>query len=337
MTTARNPALPAPPNLITSLRAGFDAVANHVAVITFPILLDLLLWLGPHVQIKTLFLDMLTYLTSPSNWDQAQSGLLLESYQEMLRDAATRLNLMAGLRSIPVGIPSLMAGRLPVEVPGGAPLFWDVSSPWVIICLVLLLYLLGLCAGSLYFSLVAQAAMGGRVGWKQAVREWPRATLQVFSLALALLLVLLMISLPTSCVLTVIAWGGISLGQVGILLFLGILLWLAFPLVFTPHGIFADRSNVLLALRKSIRVTRLTLPNTALLFLAILVISEGLDILWRIPPEDSWLMLIGVAGHAFVTTGLLAATFVYYRDANRWVQKMLEKIATPAPGGNIAG
>lgn len=337
MTIAQNPALPVPPKLITSLRAGFDAVANHVAVIIFPVTLDLLLWLGPHVQIKTLILDLLTYLTSPSNWDQSQSGLIFESYQEMLWDAATRLNLMAGLRSIPVGIPSLMAGRLPIEVPGGEPLFWDISSPWVIICLTLIIYLLGLGAGSLYFSLVAQTAMGGRVVWKLALREWPRATLQVLSLALALLIVLLVLSLPTSCVLSVIAWGGISLGQVGILLFLGILLWLAFPLVFTPHGIFADRSNVLLALRKSIRVTRLTLPNTALLFLAVLVIGEGLDILWRIPPEDSWLMLIGVTGHAFVTTALLAATFVYYRDADRWVQKMLEKIAAPAAGGNSAG
>jgi len=103
-------------------------------------------------------------------------------------------------------------------------------------------------------------------------------------------------------------------------------LWLGFPLIFTPHGIFANHSNVLVALRNSIRVTRMTLPSTSLFFLAILMISEGLDILWRVPAENSWLMLVGVAGHAFITTGLLAATFVYYRDADRWVQVMLAKM-----------
>jgi hypothetical protein len=36
--------------------------------------------------------------------------------------------------------------------------------------------------------------------------------------------------------------------------------------------------------------------------------------------------LIGVIGHAFVTSGLLAATFVYYRDASRWIQRVEQQI-----------
>ena len=35
--------MPAPPNTIASLRAGFDVVANHIAVISIPIALDLVL------------------------------------------------------------------------------------------------------------------------------------------------------------------------------------------------------------------------------------------------------------------------------------------------------
>lgn len=334
MTTLPHPVAPAPPNLFASLRAGFDAVANHLAVILLPVLLDLWLWLGPHVRIKTLLSDFQTYLVSSPNWDAIQSGAILETYQVMLEEAALRLNLMMSLRSFPIGVPSLMAARLPIEVPGGAPLFWEISNGWVVIGLVFALFLIGLGIGSLYFSLVAQAAIGGKVEWRKTLRNWPWAMLQVLSLTLALLIVLLVISLPTSCALSVISWGGISLGQVGILLFIGIMMWMAFPLVFTPHGIFADHNNVLYALRRSIRVTRLTLPTTALLFLAILVISEGLDILWRVPAENSWLTLLGMGGHAFVTTGLLAATYVYYRDADRWVQKMTEQMARSAASHN---
>ena len=44
-----------PPSLMKSLMAGFDAVSNHVSLILFSVLLDLLLWFGPHVRIAKLF------------------------------------------------------------------------------------------------------------------------------------------------------------------------------------------------------------------------------------------------------------------------------------------
>ena len=55
--------------------------------------------------------------------------------------------------------------------------------------------------------------------------------------------------------------------------------------------------------------------------LAILV-NQGLNIVWQISPETSWLMIISIIGHAFVTTGMLSASFVYYQDMNRWVEEM---------------
>jgi hypothetical protein len=80
-----------------------------------------------------------------------------------------------------------------------------------------------------------------------------------------------------------------------------------------------------ISVRASARLIRLMMPRTSLLFLAILVISEGLDTLWRVPAENSWLSLVGVIGHAFVSTSLLAASFVYYRDATRWVQRLIQQ------------
>jgi hypothetical protein len=334
MTAASNPAVPAPPNLIKALRAGFDSIANHVIVLAIPLALDLLLWLGPHVQVKTLLLDILSNLTNSSAWKSSEAGTLLGGNLEALQEAIGRINLMTSLRAYPVGVPSLMAGRLPIDAPGQLPFFWDTSNLWVIIALGFGLFVIGLGIGSLYFALVAQAAVGGGIKWRQVLNDWPRAMLQVLSLTLALLIVFLVISVPTSCIISMISWGGISLGQLAIFIFLGALLWLGFPLVFTPHGIFANHSNVLIALRNSVRVTRLTMPSTSLFFLAILFISQGLDILWRVPGEDTWLTLVGIAGHAFITTGLLAATFIYFRDAERWVQMMLAKMVKQPANNN---
>ena len=45
--------LPPPPGMIASLARGFDSVATHVQVILPPVLLDLFLWLGPRLQLKS--------------------------------------------------------------------------------------------------------------------------------------------------------------------------------------------------------------------------------------------------------------------------------------------
>jgi hypothetical protein len=73
-------------------------------------------------------------------------------------------------------------------------------------------------------------------------------------------------------------------------------------------------------------LARLTLPSTSLLLLIFLLISEGLNVLWNIPKNSSWLLLLGIVGHAFVTTSLLASSFVYYRDAESWVNELVKEI-----------
>ena len=40
--------------------------------------------------------------------------------------------------------------------------------------------------------------------------------------------------------------------------------------------------------------------------------------------------LVGIFGHSFVTTALLAASFVYYRDMNTWLQAVIEKLRPTA-------
>lgn len=334
MTNTSTPALPGPPNLLKSLRAGFDAIAGHASVLLVPLLLDILIWLGPHIQVKKLLLELLSALTSSMAAYSAQTGDLMKENLNLLGEMTARVNLLTSLRAYPVGVPSLMASRLPIAVPGGLPAAWETSNLWIILALWIVLFAAGLGLGSLYFALVAQAAIGGGVKWRRALRDWPRATLQIVSLTLSLLLVLLVVSIPTSCAISVIAWSGLSLGQLAIFIFLGIMLWLGFPLVFTPHGIYAYGNNVLTALRNSMRVTRLTMPATSIFFLLLFFISAGLDILWRIPAEDSWLTLVGIAGHAFIASGLLAASYIYFRDADRWAQVMLSRMTRQAAKPN---
>jgi hypothetical protein len=79
---------------------------------------------------------------------------------------------------------------------------------------------------------------------------------------------------------------------------------------------------VVVSLARGTRIARLLVIPTSLMFLVIIFLSQTLDLLWNATPESSWLSLLGVVGHAFVTTGLLAGTFVYYKEADQWVQSL---------------
>jgi hypothetical protein len=61
------------------------------------------------------------------------------------------------------------------------------------------------------------------------------------------------------------------------------------------------------------------------------LIGAGLNFLWTIPANDSWLTLVGILGHAFIMTALLASSFVYYRDTTAWLQTVFEKLRAPTP------
>lgn len=318
--------LPVPPNLLRSLRVGFDAVANKIEVILIPIAIDLLIWLGPHVQIRTLINNFIDASAQTSEISQIQAGEFISAGSAMMRSIADKFNLVSLLRTIPVGIPSLMAGGLHAESPRGVPYSIDVTNPFIATLIAIGLILLGLVAGSFYYNLVVQAALGSKLEIKKILKEWFWISLQVISLALAFLLIFILISIPSMCAIVAIALFGLPMAQFASFLYLAFLLWLAFPLLFSTHGIFVHHRNALESVRRSMILTRMTMPTTALFILSILGLSEGLDFLWRVPPETSWLTLIGVGGHAFVTSALLAASFVYYRDADRFAQETLRLI-----------
>jgi hypothetical protein len=113
-----------------------------------------------------------------------------------------------------------------------------------------------------------------------------------------------------------------------VVLFIGaiLLIWLVMPIFFSSHGIFSQQMNALHAILASLRMVRFTLPNTGLFILIFLVINQGLGFLWNTPPLNSWWMLVGIIGHAFVSTALLAASFVYYRDINAWLKIVFDQL-----------
>jgi hypothetical protein len=135
-----------------------------------------------------------------------------------------------------------------------------------------------------------------------------------------------MIAVPVFLVLYVAMQISMVLANL-IVLFIALLsVWVILPLFFWAHGVFLNRQNVFTSMLSSIQLTRFTLPTSSLFVLTVFLLSYGLGFLWRIPSMDSWMTLFGIFGHSFVTTALLAASFIYYRNMSLWVQAVLEKL-----------
>jgi hypothetical protein len=323
MKTVDSPTAVAHPKPIASFLAGFDSITNHIWLILFPVVLDLFIWLGPHLRIRSLIEAINAQITLNSGSGISPSAESAQVSKEFWSLAAERFNLLTMLRSVPVGIPSLTAGSSPVQMPLGEAAFIDLSSGMSVLVIWILFGLIGLILGTFYYIVVSQASLNGKVNLRQAFGQWPGASLQVVALALFWVFLFLAITLPASCIISFFLASGMPLGQVTLFLLFGFLLWIFFPLLFSAHGIVVYRLNMLASVRYSMRVTRLNLSAVSLFFLIALVISQLMDIIWRWPKEDSWFALIGILGHAFISTGLLAASFIFYRDANQWLQKTI--------------
>lgn len=317
--------LPPAPNLIGAIRSGFDAITNHIWLILFPIILDLFLWIGPRIKLTSLINNTSEELFRVSASQDPSLVELLGPMQEIWAEFAEQFNMLVLLRSYPVGITSLVVAKSAATSPVADLVgSWEIGSLWGVLLAFVVISLIGIAGGTLFFLVVAQAAVIGDISWKQAFSEWLWSSLQMFFLAILWTVIFLVITIPGSFLLSLVILSGVSYGQCALLVFTGAVFWLILPLVFSPHGIVLNQNSFFESVKISANLARKTLPSTVLFVLAVFLLSKGLDILWSYPKPTSWFLLVGILGHALVTTGLLAASFVYYRDALRWMEEMVK-------------
>ncbi len=307
--------LPPPPGIINSLKAGFDAVAARPSAILFPLALDLFIWLGPRLRMSALFDSIRGDVVeiwksggiSPGNIESA-----LKTYDLVVPN----VNLFWLLRAIPIGVPNLPFAANAAS-PFGAPPDWQVSALNFLGWLVLL-HLIGWMTGGLYFRAAAALVTPQPIGAFRALS-------QTILLSLAWTALLAMILIPLGAVLALITLLSPNLANLFLMAFFFAAMWAVVPLYFWSHGVFVAGQNVIVALWSSWRITRFMLPAGNLFILTVFVLSFGLNFLWSVPPQDSWMTLAGIFGHAFVSTALLTSSFIFYREANVWLEAALAK------------
>jgi len=320
----------APKGVIGCLTAGFEMVGRNLLVVALPVALDLFLWLGPRVSVAPLVETFVRLLQTQSPAD-ADAARQVAQATSLLEQFGTQFNLLSVISGMPMlQIPSLLARR---ASGGGSPLgdprvfslssFLGLIPWWVAIVFV------GLVLGFLYLNEVAHQVKTSRFGSSGNQAEstegdtaggsgamgasvWKLLRFGLFALGL-----LLIGSAVVPLWLLVVALGTAIAQPVGILLWVtgvGFIGYAALHLIFVVPSLLVGERRLLRAIGESVLLTRANLFSVFGLVILALVIYEGLGYAWALPVNDSWALLVGIVGNAFVATGLTSATFVFYRD-----------------------
>ena len=317
--------LPPPPGIIGSLRAGFDVTAGYITAILMPVALDLILWLGPRLSLNTLAQPVLNYIqqgmTANGGFKPEDVTSMMTLYQQSFK----AFNVLALLRTFPVGVASLISGKLPGLTPLGMPTTMQIDSYLNLVGLVFLLTLIGWLFGGLYFRWVAAIVT------PENLPSTLGALIQTLFYSVVWVLVCWILGLPIIFTVSLIFMFNSVVGEVVLVILAFISMWLIVPVFFSPHGIFVKKQNAFASILGSFQMARFTLPTSSLFVLTVFLLAYSSNFLWAIPTNDSWLTLVGILGHGFVTTALLASSFKYYRDMTAWLQTVLARLRGGVP------
>jgi hypothetical protein len=322
MAVSQKEILPPPPGIINSIKTGFDLIATHITAILLPLLLNLFLWLGPRLRMDALFNSMkadVLLIWKAGGIPAADIQRAMDLYETTI----PRINLFWIFHTLPIGISSLFLPQEASQTPLGNPVILQVSAASLIIW-VFFLTIFGWVGGGLYFRSVAWLTMSS-VDTAQPLSV-SRAIVQTILISIFWGMLSIFVGVPFFLILAVVLQFSSFLANL-IVLFLSLAsMWVIVPLFFWPHGVFIRRQNVVTSILSSVQMMRFTLPTSSMFVLTVFLLTFGLNFLWSIPPENSWMTLLGIFGNSFVTTALLAGSFVYYRDMNIWLQNVVDRL-----------
>lgn len=301
----------APMGIIQSLASGFDLVTRHPQLMLLPILLDLFLWLGPHLSAYPIFRALIDLVqTLGATAMDATSRQQTEMVQGLLDQVGQAFNLFSWLSPTLLGVPSLMAGDGALEVPGGTPVVWAISNTLLYLMLYVAFNVIGLALSAAYWGMLTGQVRQEPLRMGRIVYLW----WGLIKIALLFISVALLILIPTVFVGTIVALFNLTIAQFVVLMGSSFMLWALFYLVFTIHGVALRGLPIWPSIQASIFLMRSQFPPTMGLMLAAIVIYFGLGYVWAIPASDSWVKAAGIFGNAFIATGLVMATVLYYQN-----------------------
>lgn len=285
--------------ILSPLAAGFELVTGRWWLLLLPVALDVFLWLGPRLSISPLWQQMLAILP--------EAGVPAETLAQ-LSEAASATNLFALLGLPYFGVPVLMSGLLsPAQTPLQTT-SWPIEGNLTTFGTALLILGGGVLLAVVYHYLIVRALAPEAA----RLRRLPRLTARLFGLVAFITLALLIIYVPLTLFAGLVGLLSPAFSLIVLTMGIALMLWYLLFLGFSVHGIVLAGLPVLSAVRLSISlIQRQMIPALWLL----LIVFGGrflLGMVWHAVDLGNWLTLVSIVGHAFVVTGLMAGTYIFF-------------------------
>ena len=309
------------PRIFAAFKAGYETVSKHLYLVLFPILLDLFLLFGFRITIVELMQKSIRRFVLPPS-ATADIVASWEVFKTQSLEFFRYFSLTSFLRSFPVGIPSLFSVAAFERNPLGEFQFIQLKEAWTVMVVFLAATLIGLFLAYLLYRLVAQATASQSVPVESVIES--RSLLSWLLIPAVTMGLILLVVLPAMLMISLIGALLPIFTSIGYFFLTVAIITLLIPALFTPHLIVLEKMPFPLALLTSIRTVRMTnAKTTTFLFLAILA-NYLTNMLWRIPSDDSWMLMVGIFGHAIISIVTLAASFHYIQEARKNVREFTE-------------
>ncbi len=301
------------PGVFSTLSAGFELTTRYLWLMLLPAALDFFLWLGPRLSFRPLI---------ESIAGQMPPQAMPIDVTPMLEAAAARLNHFSYLSVTGMGVPALMTGLIPEKTPiRPEVIVRDGFGAWF--GYLLLFTLGGLLLSAIYYSLIAYALrrMGASAAGTAApfapsrfVQRAGRTWLRLVGLALLFLALVFVIIIPVSIVAGFLSLLNQTISMMFILGGLMLVIWVAMFLSYTPQGMTLNPRSLPYALLESVRLFRANLPTSLGLLFVVVLIRRLLETLLLSADSGTWVTSINLLAHAYISTALIVAMFIFYRD-----------------------
>ncbi len=302
--------------VIDSLSAGFRFLGWRLELLLIPAALDLLLWLAPQFSIATMTTELAAWYRTMSAVEgmPPDAALMTQQVAESVELFGSDFNLLGSLVSTTLlHVPSLMVnGVQPSPMP---PV--EVTTPAEAFVLWLVFSVLGLLIGVVYLGLLARRLpigggsmlstgefMGG------VIRQW----LQVIAFIVIVFLAMMMIYIPISVGVGLLALVSPALGSFLAVASGGFSLIIFFYLYFATAAIVMDDLSAPAALKRSLQVVRANFFATLGFATISTLIWLGISLLMlQLAAVATWAVALAILVNAYVGAGLAMALLIFYR------------------------
>ncbi len=295
--------------VIDTLSAGYGVINSRPWIVLIPVLLDLFFWFGPRISVSPLVGQALSEpgLQRGFGPNGAQS---FESIRQMVLSAADDLNVLALLSPGWISVPSIMP-----LLGGGRGPFTFVNSWATAVSVAVGALLGGSLLGCIYRSIIALHVRDEALAPSQLPRQAIQAWLRLVGLVAILGGVGLVVGVPVLFLVIGASLLARELGSFGMALLMTVLLWLQLYLFFAPDAIFISQVGPLQAIRRSIAVVRANFWAAVRIVVLITIILLGMGQVWAaLAARAPWGPALGILGNAYIASGLVAASMLFYRE-----------------------